>query len=439
MLKKVYDVIIVGGGIMGLNIAYQMSRRLPAPSASSILVLERGASVGQGSTGASSAVCRYIYTHDEMIDLSVSGIGAYKQWSQYLQSDDVSASFTRTAGLWLTDESVQSARGTVARLAERGLHATVMDAADVTKRWPAMTDCGAEFDNWCRVEHECVPRSRGDNVAVVEESAGYFEPVAALEDLRRVLAERGVEVLCGADVSGVERRGDRVSGVETARHGSAECAQFVNAAGPWVNVVNRMAGIELPCTLSPTRIQVIYRPMAASVDEALLRPATDDTDCVLPFLVDARSGTYIRPQLKSRQLICSTIREEEEREAVPDDQLDTYNRAVDPETRDALRIALDHRCPSIVDECARIHQFSGLYTINRDDFHPVIGRPDGLSNVIVANGFSGHGFKIAPAVGAMVARIALDRAVDTFDCDVAPAFFHPNRKPIHLERRNVLA
>jgi sarcosine oxidase subunit beta len=66
------DVIVVGAGIIGLSTAYQLARR----GAGRILVLETGAGLGEGSTGASSAVCRFKYSHDEVVQLARDGIRA---------------------------------------------------------------------------------------------------------------------------------------------------------------------------------------------------------------------------------------------------------------------------------------------------------------------------------------------------------------------------
>jgi glycine/D-amino acid oxidase-like deaminating enzyme len=74
-----YDITIVGAGIIGLSIAFQLARR----SNLKILVLEKGAAVGEGSTGASSAVCRTRYSIDDMLHLARDGIAAYQDWQTF--------------------------------------------------------------------------------------------------------------------------------------------------------------------------------------------------------------------------------------------------------------------------------------------------------------------------------------------------------------------
>ncbi len=82
-----YDVIIVGGGIIGLSTAWQIARR----SSLKVAVLEKGAGVGEGSTGASSAVCRHRYSSDAMVTLARDGISAYRHWAQFAGLADPAA------------------------------------------------------------------------------------------------------------------------------------------------------------------------------------------------------------------------------------------------------------------------------------------------------------------------------------------------------------
>ena len=85
----------------------------------------------------------------------------------------------------------------------------------------------------------------------------------------------------------------------------------------------------------------------------------------------------------------------------------------------------------------RISSYSGLYTINRADMHPIVGETP-VPGFFVANGCSGHGFKLAPAIGALLARRITGES-DDFDTAMDPAFLAYDRKPISLSAMNVLA
>ena len=88
------EVIVVGAGVMGLNVAYQLKRRAPDMR---VTVLERAAGLGVGSTGYSTGFMRAFYSRDDTMALALDGIRAYRSWADYLRAaDDVDATFTET-------------------------------------------------------------------------------------------------------------------------------------------------------------------------------------------------------------------------------------------------------------------------------------------------------------------------------------------------------
>jgi glycine/D-amino acid oxidase-like deaminating enzyme len=98
--------------------------------------------------------------------------------------------------------------------------------------------------------------------------------------------------------------------------------------------------------------------------------------------------------------------------------------------------AFHHRIPAL-EPRGQVSGVAGLYTINREDVHPVVG-PTEVDGFWVANGFSGHGFKLAPAVGSMVAREVSGETLP-LDTDVPMSFFAADRDPINVETKSVLA
>ena len=79
MSRDTADVVIIGGGIMGLSIAHQISRRDPRR----IVILEKALNVGEGSTGASCAILRQRHTHPEAVMVARDGLHAHRNWSRY--------------------------------------------------------------------------------------------------------------------------------------------------------------------------------------------------------------------------------------------------------------------------------------------------------------------------------------------------------------------
>ena len=80
---------------------------------------------------------------------------------------------------------------------------------------------------------------------------------------------------------------------------------------------------------------------------------------------------------------------------------DNYNDALDPDVKTDYLSCLMHRLPTLP-ASGDVQGFSHMYTVNQDDVHPVIGAAPGMENYLLCTGFSGHGFKLAPAVGSLV-------------------------------------
>jgi sarcosine oxidase, subunit beta len=124
--------------------------------------------------------------------------------------------------------------------------------------------------------------------------------------------------------------------------------------------------------------------------------------------------------------------DEEEVVADPDD----FPRHADASFRDLKVHGLHHRIPDL-EHRGGLSGIAGLYTVNRQDVHPLVG-PSGVDGFWLANGFSGHGFKLAPMIGSMVAR-AVTGASAEFDTEVPMSVFAVDREPIDVATRNVLA
>ncbi|MEM9534018.1 MAG: FAD-binding oxidoreductase, partial [Pseudomonadota bacterium] len=269
-----------------------------------------------------------------------------------------------------------------------------------------------------------VPASAGGGRHLYERDGGYMDPVAAAEDLAQAATERGVRIQWGQQVIEVIQRGGCVTGLKTAAGDEFSSPLIVNAAGPWCGQLSSAAGLSLPWDLVPTRIQVLYLDRGPSLPGHI------------PVTADMAGGIYFRTQNAGQQLVVGSVREEDEREAVPDP--DHFQTTHDDEFGYVQLHMLAHRLPGLPTH-GRVRGYCGLYTVNRDDVHPVLG-PTELDGFWVANGFSGHGFKIAPAVGALLADAIAGRLIDDpFSTSVPLETFGVSREPITLQSRSVLA
>ncbi len=408
------DIVIVGAGIIGLCTALQLARRTHAK----ILVLDKGAGPGEGSTGASSAVCRFKYTRPDTVNLARDGIAAYQNWSEFVGLKAPLAQFHRHGVLWFADGRPDWPAQEAERLAAHGIRAAVLDDQQLRERFPALNPCTIPPDLENGDAHAC----GAGGLHLLELDGGYMDPVDALQDLLTALRALGVDVRFRAGVAGIRTHGGAVLGVSLANGERVGCEHVVNAAGPWCNEIFAHVGLDCPWPLKPTRIQVVH------VD----RP----TDVVgdIPVAVDPLSGIYFRSQSRGQEVIVGSILEEDEREVI--ERPDEYARFVEDDFAQTKLHALQHRIPAFSIR-GKVRGYSGLYTINASDVHPVVGKT-AVRGFYVANGCSGHGFKLAPAIGSLIAQEIAGKA-GAFDTDVAPSFLSFDRAPMAIASKSVLA
>ena len=413
-MAETADIVVIGAGIVGMSIALQLARRTRAR----IVVVDKGLGPGEGSTGASSAVCRHRYTRTETATLARDGIFAYRHWPEFLEKRDPIARFHHHGVVWLGDGHPDWADREAQRMQSLGIRAIVLDDHALKAQFPALSACIEPPDVVAAEPHDC----RGGGRHLFELDGGYVDPVDALQDLIAAARARGVEVRFRAKVAGIPVEHGAAKGIVLADGTRLACAHLVNAAGPWCNTVFALAGLPCPWPLQPTRIQM------AVVD----RP--DDTPGDIPVCADPAGGIYFRTQNRGQQLIVGSVREEDEREPVADP--DDFPAYADDEFVRTKLYLLQHRIPSRARQSG-VRGYSGLYTMNRSDVHPVAGATP-LKGFYVANGFSGHGFKLAPAIGSLIAQEITGRTIG-FDTGVDRRFLAFDRSPIALPSKSVLA
>lgn len=411
---RTYDLAIAGAGIIGLSIAWQIARR----SRMRVLVVEKGASVGEGSTGASSAICRYRYSTDEMLNFARDGIHAYRNWAAFTGLKSPTATFNADGVLWMPGSDSGWAVREHTRLENCGIATALLDDRELADRFPGLNPCVIAPDLETGREHDC----RAGGRHLLELDGGWIDPVAAASDLVEACRSAGVEVRFNTRVCGIEQQGGRISGIQLTGGDAVATPLLVNAAGPWCADLFAAAGLTSKWELTPTRIQVLYLDLPAEVPGPI------------PVAVDMEGGIYFRTQNRGQQLVVSSVLEEDEREAVMEP--DHYRLEPDDRFQQLKLHLLHHRIPKLPYR-GKVRGYCGLYTVNRDDVHPILGST-ALEGFWVANGFSGHGFKLAPAVGSMLAR-AITGIANDFDTAVPLSHFSIDREPIVLRSKSVLA
>jgi sarcosine oxidase subunit beta len=226
-------------------------------------------------------------------------------------------------------------------------------------------------------------------------------------------------------VDSVTQEGGKATGVKLSDGRIISAGAVMNCMGPWFNNLNKTVGITTSTTMLPTRIQVGH-----------VNIETEDL-LSLPFTADAygASGVYFMPRRANKQLVFGSIDHRFESEIVenPDD----FPTHLDKDVEQDYLSCLLHRLPTLPTS-GKVIGFSHMYTVNQEDVHPVIGESQ-LKGLFLCNGFSGHGFKLAPAVGSMVAqqitgvKAASGTRIAEWETSVPLGFLAADRQALNLK------
>ena len=232
----------------------------------------------------------------------------------------------------------------------------------------------------------------GDEEAFAwEPQSGHADPSGTGMAFASRARELGGEVVLESPATGVEVAGGRVTAVTTSTE-RYETPIAVVATGPWSRSFLGRLGIDLPLEATRHEVFLLRRPM----DELPFHPGG----------ADMRNLTYFRPEGSDLTLVGNGNAEEN---ADPD----TYNPRPSMDYLQDVWLRLSRRLPAIADG-EYFTGYAGLYT-STPDLHPVIDKVDGIEGLYVCTGFSGHGFKLSPAVGIVMAELILDGAARTVD------------------------
>ncbi len=355
-MRETYDVVIVGGAIVGSAVAYFLAQA--ADFKGSVLVVERDLSFRDCATARSLASIRHQFSTPENVQLSMFGTTFLRQAAHLLAVDGVGpdVAFKEAGYLFLATAQGQAvlASNHAVQLAQ-GAQMQLLNPSELGLRFP-----------WLN-HHDLAAGSLG------LAGEGWLDAHALMNGLRRKAVALGAQV-CRAEVVDVVVRSGRVQAVVLSDGRQLNCGWLVNAAGTGATALAAKAGLALP-------VQARKRCVFHFTSPAQLPRC--------PLVIDP-TGLYFRPE--GDGFLCGVAPAEYE----------------DPESHDfevplgwfeeRLWPALAHRVPGF--EAARLlSAWAGHYDVNLLDHNVILGPHPALPNLLFANGFSGHGVQQAPAVG----------------------------------------
>lgn len=367
-MARTCDILVIGGGVMGTSIAFHLARR----AAGRVVVLEKSY-LGAGSSGKSGAIIRQHYSNRLTASMAQHGLRVFEHFEDIVGGPPV---FTRTGLVIVVNQKDRP--GLEANLAmqrELGIDARLVSARELM-----------ELDPNVRLDE--------DELAAWEAEAGYVEAVQVLASLADAARREGAELCEGVEVRAILRNGDRITGVET-NEGRFEARCVVLAAGPWAAQLGQSVGLQLPVQACRTQVALFRRP-----PEFGRRVATYG---------DFVQGIYFKPTHGEMIHVGSIAGEEIQNPVDPDN----YNEAADGDWLPVIRQRLSRRYPAMHRGYGR-GGYGALYAIT-PDWHPILDRLPGLEGAFAAIGFSGHGFKMSPIVGQLVAELVIDGRASTLD------------------------
>lgn len=376
------NVVVVGGGIVGLACAYYLRQR-----DIEVTVFEQDR-IGHGSTPRAGGGIRLQFSTPTSIALSKHSI---EIWERFREEFNTDINYRQHGYLYLarTESTAAAIRDNVNRQNAEGVPSEYIDPAEAAKYCPGLHTDAYVGATYC-------PRD------------GYADPERALHGYALMAAQSGARICLGQPVTDLTMDGDRVTGVRT--NDEDVSADFViNAAGAWSPHVATMAGLDLPIT--PERRQlVVVRPES---------PVEADA----PFVTDLDTGAYFRPQNQVEAYVGGHFDKTQD----PADP-DTFRRDYDPDWAQTAIAAASEVADYFGAESTIDRGWAGLYAMT-PDHHPIIDEV--IPGFVVAAGFSGHGFMQSPATGQVVTELIADGTVSIMDVSPLQADRFDRGKELH--------
>ena len=370
-MRDNYDVVIVGGAVIGSSVAYFLAANPDFNG--SILIVERDPSFTQASTALSASSIRVQFSNKINVQISQFGGEFIREFATAMQvagEPNPDLNFHASGYLFLasTENQVQTLR----------------------ENHEVQRSLGADVVLWTAEELQAAfPHLQVDDIRLASygrTGEGWFNNTGLMNGLRAKARELGADYLIDEVVS-INRSGSKIVSV-TLKSGKVIGAGFVvNASGPRAALTARMAGLDIP---------VEPRKRTLFVIDCAKSPEGSANVCGgrLPLMIDT-NGVFIRPEGRYFLTGCPPV---EDPAAAFDDFEPRHE-----EFEEIIWPALAERSTSF-EAVKVVNTWAGHYDYNTLDHNLVVGPHPDVPHFIFANGFSGHGLQQGPAAGRAVSE-----------------------------------
>jgi len=404
-MSQTADVIVIGAGVIGAATAFELAK-----DGRRVIVVDRNAQAGHGSTAGSCAIIRMHYSTFDGTAFAWEGYHYWRDWAEYLEAptDEALAKFKEVGCLVMKT----SANGQLEKHMENS----------------AALEC--PFEEWSNTRiKEALPIYELDRYAparrmedagfgtptggalegaVFWPKAGYVtDPALSAQNLLSAAQRHGAQAVLGRAVTQILTSGGRVSGVTLSDGSALHAPVVINVGGPASAAINAMAGVTGDMTIEtrPLRQEVVHVPAPEGFDFEARGMIVSDSDIAL----------YCRPEHGNNILVGSEDPECDPHHWVQDDT-DYERDFTDQWTTQALRYA--QRVPSLGIP-SRMRGVVDLYDASTD-WIPIYDKSS-LPGFFMACGTSGNQYKNAPIAGKLMAALVANE--DSTDHDETPLEF----------------